>query len=89
MFKREEIRQIVIELLEADLGEVFADLAEEKNLRDELGLDSVDLVSVVSQIERRLRIRLTQQDLEKLVTVADVLDVLQAKLNDQDSAAAA
>ena len=38
------------------------------------------MVSVVSQIERRFHIRLTHQELEKLVTVGDVLDLLEAKL---------
>jgi acyl carrier protein len=86
---RETIRQTLIELLEADTGEKYADLDDSKNLRDELGLDSVDVVSIVSQIERRFRIRLTHQELEKLVTVGDVLNLLQTKLaNPPDSAAA-
>ena len=59
--------------LESDTGEKHADLDDGKNLRDDLGLDSVDVVSIVSQIERRFRIRLTHQELEKLVTVGDVL----------------
>jgi acyl carrier protein len=77
---RESIRQTLIELLEADTGEKYPDLEEHINLREGLGLDSVDVVSIVSQIERRFRIRLTQQELEKLVTVADVLSLLEAKL---------
>lgn len=81
MSDRNEIRQTLIELLEADTGEQFANLDDSKNLREELGLDSVDVVSVVSQVERRFRIRLSQQDLEKLVTVGDVLDLLQSKLD--------
>ena len=60
--------------------EKFADLDDSKNLREELGLDSVDVVSVVSQIERRFRIRMSQQELETLVTVGDVLNLLMAKL---------
>jgi acyl carrier protein len=86
---RNEIRQILIELLEADTGEKFSDLADSKNLRDELGLDSVDVVSVVSQIERRFRIRLTHQELEKLVTVGDVLNLLETKLANPPEAVAA
>jgi acyl carrier protein len=79
---RDTIRQTLIELLEADTGEKHPDLDDHTNLRDEgLGLDSVDVVSIVSQIERRFRIRLTQQELEKLVTVADVLDLLETKFN--------
>ena len=84
---REQIRQTVIELLEADTGETFVDLADAKNLREELGLDSVDVVSVVSQIERRFRVRLSQQELEGLATVGDMLDLLQGKLADQAKAA--
>ena len=77
---RETIRQTLIELLEADTGEKHPDLDEGVDLRNGLGLDSVDVVSIVSQIERRFRIRLTHQELETLVTVADVLNLLQAKL---------
>jgi len=76
---RDTIRQTLIELLEADTGEKYPDLDDQTNLREGLGLDSVDVVSIVSQIERRFRIRLTQQELEKLVSVADVLDLLETK----------
>ncbi len=55
-------------------------LDDSKDLRIDLGLDSVDVVSIVSQIERQFRIRLTHQELEKLAKVGDVLDLLQAKL---------
>jgi acyl carrier protein len=91
MYDRAFIRQTLIELLEADTGEKYDDLQDAANLREGLGLDSVDVVSIVSQVERRFHIRLSHQELEKLVTVADVLDLLQAKLNappQQPSAAA-
>jgi acyl carrier protein len=74
------IRQTLIELLEADTGEKHAELDDKTNLREGLGLDSVDVVSIVSQIERRFRIRLSQQELEKLATVADMLNLLEQKL---------
>jgi acyl carrier protein len=77
---RETIRKTLIELLEADTGEKYPNLEDSTNLREGLGLDSVDVVSVVSQIERQYRIRLTHQDLETLATVADVLNLLENKL---------
>ncbi len=89
MLDRQAIRQTMIELLEADTGEKYTDLDDQTNLRDGLGLDSVDVVSIVSQIERRFRIRLTQQELEKLATVGDVLDLLQTKLVAASEASAA
>lgn len=86
---RDTIRQKLVELMEADIGESFADLSDAKKLREELGLDSVDVVSIVSQIERHFRIRLSQQELEKLVTVGDMLDLLVAKIAPPPAAAAA
>jgi acyl carrier protein len=80
MSDRETIRQTLVELVEADTGERHENMSDGTNLREELGLDSVDVVSIVSQIERRFRIRLTHQELEKLVTVGDVLDLLQSKI---------
>ena len=77
---RETIRQTLIELLEADTGEKYPSLDDSTNLREGLGLDSVDVVSIVSQIERRFRIRLTHEELQTLSTVGDVLGLLQAKL---------
>jgi acyl carrier protein len=83
---RDAIRQTLIELMEADTGETYAKIDDDKHLRTDLGLDSVDVVSIVSQVERRFRIRLSQQDLVTLVSVGDVLDLLQKKLSEADAA---
>lgn len=81
-----QIRDILIELLENDTGNSFADIRNEDNLREGLGLDSVDLVSVISQIERRFHIRLTHEELEQLKTVGDVLTLLETKIDETSPA---
>jgi len=86
---RQSILKTLVELLEADMGEQYPDLSENTKLREDLGLDSVDLVSLVSQAERQYRIRLTHQELEGIVTVGNVLDLLQAKLADLESQSSA
>jgi acyl carrier protein len=70
MLDRQTIRQTLVELDEG------------QKLREDLGLDSVDVVSIVSQIERRFRIRFSQQELDPqvLVTVRDVLNLMEVKL---------
>ena len=85
---RTSVRDTLIELLEADTGERYAGLDESADLREGLGLDSLDVVSIVSQVERRFQVRLSHQELEKLVTVADFLDLLQLKLAEAPGAAA-
>jgi acyl carrier protein len=89
MQDRNAIRQTVLGIMEADTGETYAGLEDGKNLRTELGLDSVDVVSIVSNVERHYRIRLSQQDLEKLVTFGNVLDLLESKLREAEATTAA
>ncbi len=89
---RAAIRSTLIQYLENDTGNNFADLDDSANLREGLGLDSVDVVSLVSQVERHFKIRLTHEELQTLVTFNDVLDLLERKLaaatNDPPAAAA-
>jgi acyl carrier protein len=81
MTDRAQIRQTLTELIENDMGEKYDNLEDGRDLRNELGLDSVDVVSIVSQIERHFRIRLTHQELENLATVGDLLNLLEAKVS--------
>ena len=87
MHDRVSIRATLIELLEADTGETFKDIKDSDNIREELGLDSVDVVSVVSQVERRFQIRLSHEELMKLAKVGDLLDLLEIKLRPAAKAA--
>jgi acyl carrier protein len=87
MTDRASIRQTLIELLEADTGETYRDIADGDKIRESLGLDSVDVVSVVSQVERRLHVRLSHEELVQIVTVGDLLDLLEAKTRPGSKAA--
>jgi acyl carrier protein len=89
MSDREMIRATLIELIEHDTGEQYDHLEDATKLRDGLGLDSVDVVSVVSQVERRFRVRLSQDELMTLVTVGDFLDLVQSKISQPPLSAAA
>ncbi len=89
MQDRDSIRKTLVELMEADTGNTYADLTDGQNLRTDLGLDSVDVVSIVSQVERKFRIRMTQDGLAKLVTLGDVLDLLELKLREAADASKA
>jgi acyl carrier protein len=80
MDDRDTIRRTLVDFLQAETGETVASLADDTKLREELGLDSVDVVSIVMQVERHYRIRLAHQELEGLVTVGEFLDLIQKKL---------
>ncbi len=80
MMDRESIRLSMLAYLEDDLGEAIPSLADEVNIKEGLGLDSVDVVGLVMQVERQFRIRLATEELAEIVTVGDMLDLLEAKI---------
>lgn len=89
MIEREEIRQTLMKLFEAETGEsIESPLTDEMNMSEELGLDSVDMVSLIMQLERHFKIRLSHEELAGASRVGKLLDIVEQKLNDpKDSAA--
>ena len=80
MMDRESIRQTLAAYLEEDLGEPVASMDDTVTIREGMGLDSVDVVGLVMKVERQFRVRLASEELAEIVTVGDLLDLLQAKL---------
>lgn len=74
------LRQELLELLYQETGQRYEHLEDTVTLREGLGLDSVDLVSLVMQIESRYHIRLDSKELQGVEKVGDLLDVLERKL---------
>lgn len=77
---RDELRQILAELLEETTGEHRDEVAEDEPLQEGLGLDSVDIFSLIVEIQNKLRVKIASEELMDVVTVGDLLNVLQAKL---------
>ena len=86
---RDDLRETLSTLLEEEMGEPY-ELADDREIREGLGLDSVDVVGLVMRVEREFRIRLSMEDLQGVRTVGDLLDLLGAKLAERadDSQAA-
>ncbi|HJZ94455.1 MAG TPA: acyl carrier protein [Gemmataceae bacterium] len=81
MTEREAIVAKLAEVLEAETGVSAEPLrgSEDLPLRDGLNIDSVDLIGAVMRIEEFYRIRLTQEELAKVVTVRDLVDLVLAR----------
>src|SRR5262249_60369198 len=77
---RTALRQALCEILEEETGRTYIALGEGTDLRAGLGLDSVDMVSLVIHLQTRFRIQITTEELEKVVRVGDLLDLLQLRL---------
>ena len=83
MSDREMLRTTLVNLLEEEMGEKYPVPADDQDLRESLGLDSVDVVGLVMRIEREFRVRLSPEELANVKVVGDLLGLLEAKLADR------
>ena len=77
---RETIKRVLVDLLEEETDEKYEDLSESANLRVDLDLDSVDMVSLVLQIETAMNIEIDGSELEDIEDVSQLLDLLESKV---------
>jgi len=68
-----------ISAIAADALDWHGELREESRLIDDLGLDSLRALTLVVEVENRLRLRLTPDDEAGLVTVGDLLDAIERR----------
>ena len=69
----EKIKQIIVEQLGVDSGEV----TESASFVDDLGADSLDRVELIMAFEETFDIEIPDEDAEKISTVQDVIDYVQ------------
>jgi acyl carrier protein len=78
--ERQELAEMLLELVEDETGEKYTHLDEQTNLRQGLKLDSLDTVSLVLHIENRLGIEIDGEELNDTLTVGSLLDLLESKV---------
>ncbi|MBO8161492.1 MAG: acyl carrier protein [Thermosipho sp. (in: Bacteria)] len=72
----EKIRELIAEQLGVDISEV----TDEKNLTDDLGADSLDMVDLVMAFEDEFGIKVEDSDLSKIKTVKDIIDLVSQRV---------
>lgn len=67
------------EVIEEKLNADGVEITENTSFKDDLNADSLDLFELVMALEEEFDIEIPSEDLEKLVTVGDVLNYLSDK----------
>lgn len=70
---KERILEIIAEQFNMDVNE----LDEDMNFQDDLNADSIELVELVMTIEEEYETEVSEDDLEKLKTIGDVIDYVE------------
>ena len=69
----EKLQQIIAEVLNVDASEVMPGTT----FTEDLGADSLDLYQIILGVEDAFDIEIPQEEAEKIVTVADAIDLMQ------------
>ncbi len=75
MENMDKMKKILVEVL----GVKEEDIKPESKFVDDLGADSLDLVELIMAFEEKLEIEISDEEAEKMVTVKDVLDYINAQ----------
>ena len=79
-----ETAQRVYSILSNTLGYKPEDLERGTKLVDDLGMDSVDIVDIADSLEDGFKngLRVEYDDIEGMVTVGNIIDYVESKLNE-------
>ena len=69
----EEMKDLIAEGLNIDESKI----TEESSFKDDLGADSLDLFELVMSLEDKYDVEIPSEELEKLLTVGDVIKYIQ------------
>ncbi|MEN9654029.1 MAG: acyl carrier protein [Chlamydiota bacterium] len=73
------VQQEVIDIIIEQLGVDAADVTPEKSFVEDLNADSLDLTELIMTFEERFGFEISEEDAEKLKTVADVIDYIEKR----------
>lgn len=80
------LMQTVVKHLLNEVEDVISadDISIESRLRDDLNLNSLQAVNIIIELEDEFNISISEDEMAPLVTVGNVVDMIQNKLNDKE-----
>ncbi len=76
----ERVKKIIMEQLDVKEEQ----LLPEVKLVEDLGADSLDIVEMIMMIEEKFKIEIPDSDAENLLTIKDVIDYLEKRLEKKE-----
>jgi len=89
MIAKSEIAERLRATLAKELRQDVNAITPRHTLRDDLGLNSLDAIELMFKIEEEFDLSIPDEDMQKLVTVGDVIAYLEAKTQGGSHAAPA
>ena len=74
--EREEIKCTLYEMMSELLEREVDDIDESKALMDELDLSSLEIMTMIADLEEQFQIQIPENDIRGMVTVRDMIDFI-------------
>jgi acyl carrier protein len=74
-----KLEERVIEIIMEQLDVTREECVPEASFIDDLGADSLDLVELIMEMEENFGLQISDEELEKIRTVQDVVNYLKSK----------
>ncbi len=71
--------EIVYKVIQEVLTDDVDKIKPEARLIDDLGADSLTAVEIVMELEKKLDIIIDDSEVEKIVTVQDIINIIESK----------
>lgn len=78
---REAIFERLVTLIREQRQDSSLDVTPHLSLKDDLGVDSIELVEFIINIEDDFNIEIPDDEVDNMTSMEDLLDYLQGKLN--------
>lgn len=83
MHTKQEIAAGVRQAITDQVGYTHAEVGDEKDLELDLGLDRLDVVELVMNVEEIFGIEIAEEKAEKVRTVGDLIRTVEAELTEK------
>lgn len=74
-----EILEKVSAIITDKMCEKPENVKSEANLKDDLGMDSLDVVELVMEVEKEFKISISDNEYDGITTVGSVVDLVESK----------
>lgn len=77
-------QQIVMQIVSDHLQNTPPKISPELRFFDDLGADSIDHVEIIMLIEEKFKIQISDDEMDKLITVEDFINIVNLKTQEKE-----
>lgn len=84
MLDRDTLKQEIIPIIAETAGVDKARITEDDVLKDNLGLDSLDTVDLIINLESKFNITMLEDDIDSSFKVSDVISLIEREIKETE-----